>query len=124
MVEELFRQKYVRRLFIGFVLAGVALLVLVRWLALPYLDATLAVKFWAAVAVLTDGLLSTLATTVLIGLLIFWLVPPKPDPSVMVLSGKEIGPALKTAMNNTRSWCYKGGTGRYLRAETAATLAT
>jgi hypothetical protein len=123
MVEDLFRGEYVRRSFVALVLCATVILLLVRFLLLPTFDSTLAVKFWAALAVLTDGLLSTFVTTVLIGLLIFWLVPPKPDPSIMVLSAKEISPALEMAMTKTRSWLYKGGTGRYLRAVTIPTLA-
>ena len=54
----------------------------------------------------------------------FWVTPEIVKKSVMdVIDPKEIGPLLKKATSDSRSWIYKGACGRYTRATTLPTMA-
>ncbi|MBV1883884.1 MAG: hypothetical protein KUG82_19750 [Pseudomonadales bacterium] len=96
-----------------------------RFLVLPQFDTTLEASIPKFSASLLDGLVISLIVTIFIGSFVFWLTPKIFKKSVMdVIEPREIGPLLKKAVADTRSWTYKGACGRYTRATTLPSLAS
>lgn len=98
--------------------------VILRYLVLPKFDSSLEASLLKFFALLLDGFSISLLVSVLIGGFVFWVTPDIVKKSVMdVLDPKEIGPLLKKATSDSRSWIYNGACGRYTRATTLPMMA-
>ena len=123
-MQSILSEKHYRSAFYWLVVLILLLSITLRFLVLPQFDSTLEVSLLKFGAALLDGLVVSLIVTIFIGSFIFWLTPKIMKKSVMdVISAKEIGPLLKKAVTDTRTWTYKGACGRYTRAATLPILA-
>lgn len=123
-MESILNKKHYRNIFYGFV--GLLFLVsaLLRYLVLPQFDNSLEASFIKFFALILDGFSISLLVSVLIGGFVFWVTPDIVKKSVMdVIDPKEIGPLLKKATSDSRSWIYRGACGRYTRATTLPMMA-
>jgi hypothetical protein len=103
---------------------AIALAFLVRYVCLPLLDPTLTLKGAQLAASLVEKVFTSFLVTVLIGCLIFWLEPKiARQATITVVNPKDISGLLATALEDSKEWWFRGGTGRYLRAVTLPTLA-
>jgi len=102
----------------------IALLLLVRYIALPQVDATIGSGWVFAVARVSETLLASFVVTVAIGAFVFWLTPGIMRIAPMeVIEPREIGPLLERALLTSSFWWYKGSAGRYFRAVTLPEMA-
>ena len=123
-MESILNKKHYRNIFYGFVGLLFLISVILRYLVLPQFDSALEANFLKFIASLLDGFSISLLVSVLIGGFVFWVTPDIVKKSVMdVLDPKEIGPLLKKATSDSRSWIYKGACGRYTRATTLPMMA-
>lgn len=124
-MESILKKKHYRSAFYWLVALILLLSIVLRFLVFPQFDTKLEASLLGFGAALLDGLVISLIVTVLIGSFVFWLTPEILKKSVMdVIEPKEIGPLLKKAVTDTRSWTYKGACGRYTRKTTLPTLAS
>jgi hypothetical protein len=96
---------------------------LLRYRLLPFWNPSLSRGATEALAQLTEGLVTTLIVTILIGAFIFFVTPAvmrvaKLEP----VDPKQINPLLKEAALKSINWTFRGGMGRYTRAETLPVL--
>lgn len=124
-MENILSKKHYRSSFYTLVVLILLFSIILRFLLLPKYDATLEASVIKFSASLLDGLVISLIVTTLIGSFVFWLTPEIFEKSVMdVIDPKEIGPLLKKAVTDTKTWTYKGACGRYTRATTLPSLAS
>jgi hypothetical protein len=123
-LEDILGTRHYRRSFYMLFVLLVILLILIRYVALPQIDASLKLGWSAFAADLSDRILASLIVTVAIGTFIFWL---RPDiltfAKIEVVEPRSIGPLLRDAMTKTDLWWFKGASGRYLRAQTLPSIA-
>lgn len=122
-MEQTLQKEHYRSVF--YVLIGVilSLSVIIRLFIIPYLTGSL-VSWEAFFTSFFDNFIVTLIITVFIGSFIFWLTPKNAFRAKMeVIDAKEINPTLKSVLNSTRFWIYKGACGRYTRATTIPQMA-
>lgn len=123
-MESILKKKHYRNVFYGFVALLFLISVVLRYLVLPQFDNSLEASFLKFSASILDGFSISLLVSVLIGGFVFWVTPDIVKKSVMdVIEPKEIGPLLKKANSDSRSWIYKGACGRYTRATTLPMMA-
>ncbi len=123
-MENILSKKHYKLTF--YIVVGLILLlsIIVRFFILPQFDVSLQGNLPKFSAAFLDGLVTSLIITVFIGSFIFWLTPEIVKKSVMeVIEPKEIGPLLKKAVIDSRTWVYKGACGRYTKATTLPSLA-
>jgi hypothetical protein len=124
-MESILSKTHYRSAFYWLVLLILLFSITLRFLVLPQFDTKLEASLLGFGAALLDGLVISLIVTVLIGSFVFWLTPEILKKSVMdVIEPKEIGPLLKKAATDTRTWTYKGACGRYTRSITLPSLAS
>lgn len=123
-LDSILNKKHYRNIFYAFVALLFLLSVILRYLVLPKFDNSLEASFVKFIALTLDGFSISLLVSVLIGGFVFWVTPEIVKKSVMdVIDPKEIGPLLKKAVSDSRSWVYKGACGRYTRATTLPMMA-
>ena len=124
-MERILSKRHYRSAFYWLVSLILLFSITLRFLVLPQFDTKLEASLLGFGAALLDGLVISLIVTVLIGSFVFWLTPEVLKKSVMdVIEPKEIGPLLKKAATDTRTWTYKGACGRYTRSTTLPSLAS
>ena len=124
-MESILNKKHYRSRFYLLVTLILFFSITLRFLVLPQFDTKLETSLLGFGVALLDGLVISLIVTVLIGSFVFWLTPEILKKSIMdVIVPKEIGPLLKKAATDTRTWTYKGACGRYTRATTLPLLAS
>ena len=112
-MESILNKRHYRSVFYWLVALILLFSITLRFLVLPQFDTKLEASLLGFGAALLDGLVISLIVTVLIGSFVFWLTPEILKKSVMdVIEPKEIGPLLKKAATDTRTWTYKGACGR------------
>ncbi|NLU97093.1 hypothetical protein B6N13_03155 [Marinomonas sp. UCMA 3892] len=123
-MESILKKKHYRNVFYGLVGLLFFISVILRYLVLPQFDNSLEASFLKFLALVLDGFSISLLVSVLIGGFVFWVTPDIVKKSVMdVIDPKEIGPLLKKATSDSRTWIYKGACGRYTRSTTLPMMA-
>jgi hypothetical protein len=106
--------------------SGLLLLVLffVRWLLLPKYDPTISPGLLKILAEVIESFGATLLVTILVGLFIF-LVTPRvmKTAKVEVVEPKSIRGLLSAAASASTAWTFRGGMGRFTKAETLPLMA-
>ena len=123
-VERILSHTHHRRTF--FTLCGclIVLALVVRYWILPAFDASLSLSGAQLLASVIEKLLMSFIVTIAIGSFLYWLQPEAVRSANMtVVEPKEISSLLVSAIHQTEKWWFRGGTGRYLRAETLPKLA-
>ena len=125
IMESILSKGHYRSKFFGIVALILIISIILRFCVIPQFDEELEASLSGFFAALLDGLVISLIVTVFIGIFVFWLTPEILKKSVMdVVEPKEIGPLLKKAVTDTKTWTYKGACGRYTRATTLPSLAS
>jgi len=123
-LEEILKKHHYRKTF--YLIIGLVLVITLtaRVFVIPYFDATSAISSTQVITMILDGLFASLIVTIFIGMFIFWLTPEIVKKSMMeVIDPKEISPLLKKATINSKTWIFKGVTGRYTRSVTIPSMA-
>lgn len=112
-----------RNLFFIASVSFLAVLILLRYLLLPRWNPGLSLKTTEALAQLAQGLTTSLVATILIGSFIFFVTPAvMRKAKIEPVDPKSINPLLKKASSESLNWIFRGGMGRYTRAETIPAL--
>lgn len=123
-METILNKGHYRNIFYSLVIILFFFALVVRYLVLPRFEQSLEVNLVKFFANILDGFSVSILVTVLIGGFVFWVTPEIVKKSVMdVIDPKEIGPLLRKAVSDSKSWIYKGACGRYTRATTLPVLA-
>lgn len=123
-MEKILAKEHYRKPFFLTVGLLIILGLVVRYFVLPDFDPNLSLTFAEFIGMLLDGFIISLIITVALGTFLFWLTPKIMKKSVMdVIEPKEIGPLLKKAAIESRSWIFKGVSGRYSRSVTLPEMA-
>ena len=98
-LEDILGTRHYRRSFYIMFVLLVVVLILIRYVALPQVDSSLKLGWWAFAADLSDRILASLIVTVAIGTFIFWLRPDiLTSAKIEVVEARSIGPLLRDAM--------------------------
>lgn len=123
-MNEILEKKHYRKIFYSVVGITLLLILIIRGFVIPYFDECLEISFLDAIVFILDGLFSSLIVAILVGSFIFWLTPKVVKKSMMeIVAPKEISPLLREATHTSKSWKFKGGSGRYTRAVTLPLMA-
>lgn len=124
MLERVLKRSAYRKPFFIIISLLAAILILLRYIALPLAAPTVPTGYSVFLQQLLEGVLISLIVTVGVGGFIFWLVPDLDEiANVSVIGANEIGEQLSRAMHNTDVWWFMGGTGRYFRSVALKTIA-
>jgi hypothetical protein len=122
-MDEILINKRYRFLFLLSSLLLVLGFLLIRYTFLPHWNPSLSRGKTEIIARLAEGLATTLITTVLVGSFIFFVTPSiMRRAKIEAIEPKGINPLLKEASLKSIHWIFKGGMGRYTRAETLPML--
>ncbi|MEP8984163.1 hypothetical protein [Enterobacter cloacae] len=123
-MHELLRKKHSRTKFILVFILVVLLILLVRYFALPLAYPTQSADLGGFFATISNGLLSSLTVTFLIGLFMFWIQPEaESNAKIEIAYPKELPELFNVAFLRSEIWYYKGGCGRYFRTATLPNMA-
>lgn len=123
MRDILEKEHYKGPFFITIILLFVTI-ILIRFFLIPIADPLLSLEWPELASSLLDKFATSLIVTIFIGSFIFWLTPKIVKKSKMeVLEPKEISKLLKNATQDSKSWIFKGSTGRYTRSTTLRLMA-
>ncbi|VFS64913.1 Uncharacterised protein [Raoultella planticola] len=113
-MHELLRKKHSRTKFIIVFVLVVLLILLARYFALPFFYPTQSADLGGFFATISNGLLSSLTVTFLIGLFMFWIQPEaESNAKIEIAYPKELPELFNVAFLRSEIWYYKGGCGRY-----------
>ncbi len=122
-MEAILSNRRYRYLF--YTLSGllVVLLLLVRYVLVPFWDPNISGNGAIALSRLTEGLTSSLIVTILVGSFLFFVTPAVMKVAkVEPVEPKVIGDLLKAASATSTTWTFRGAMGRYTRGETLPSL--
>ncbi|UFH60468.1 hypothetical protein [Sulfurovum mangrovi] len=123
-MQKILEKEHYKRPFFTTVILLLIVVILVRLFLLPLADPNLSLEWPKFIASLLDKFSTSLIVTIFIGIFIFWFTPKIVKKSKMeVLEPKEISKLLKNATQDSRSWIFKGATGRYTRSSTLPLMA-
>ncbi len=123
-MDEILSKQHYRRTFFGVVALILILALVVRFFVMPYFWPAQSLQVATLLGSLLDNLVVSLFLAVFLGVFVFWLTPSIVKRSAIeIIEPKQINRLLKSAVNMTRSWVYKGACGRYTRSTTIPKLA-
>jgi hypothetical protein len=95
----------------------VALLLIVRYFVLPWLDPSLTQGGLPLAAKLLEDISTTIVVTVLVAAFLWWITPSRVRNSgVVVVEPRELRRHFSEALANSSDWRFFGGCGRYFRS--------
>lgn len=116
-LEQLFDRSRTRTIFIWAVSTAVSLLLIVRYLALPYFDSSLTQGIVPLIAKLLEDISTTIVVTVLIAAFLWYITPPRVRNSgAIIVEPRELKAQFSEALANSSEWRFFGGCGRYFRS--------
>jgi hypothetical protein len=115
---------YRRRQFFALGVATFVALLAVRFFILPWLWGQHLPSAGEIVDKILDGFLVAIATSMITAAVLSWLTPSEEMAEIMIMNpGIELKRLLENDLRGTRSFWYKGHTGKWTRSETLPRLA-
>jgi hypothetical protein len=116
--------RYARRIFWTVIGAGIALIILTRFLLIPQIAGTTTPSVSSVLDESLGNIFATVVSATLLGGIVLWLIAPsKKRADLDIVHPKDVSPELSRALANTRSWHYDGSTARWNRAVALPQLA-
>lgn len=123
-MDELFENKYKRRVFLYIAFVTFLLLLLIRIFAVPAIFGNPTPKLVEILNVILDNLIASGIATIAIAGVIFYLNPSIiKKAEISVLAPLQISYVLQEARKETSLYWYSGGSGRFTRSVTIPELA-
>jgi hypothetical protein len=124
MFNDILEKSYPRKVFFIIVSITLGILVLIRYLALPYIDSTVKNGWIVFFANISDGIIVSMLVTIFIGVFLFFLTPDNvKKSSIEITEPRNLPELFEKAFPDAELWWYKGGCGRYFRTKTLPAMA-
>lgn len=123
-MNEILRKKYSRNLLIGSAALFILVVLLIRYLALPYFFPSIVGDWGTFFSNILNGLVTSTIITITVGVFVYWLQPEiAKNAKIEIENQHALGEMFSTAFSKTDLWYYKGGCGRYFRTKTLPEIA-
>ncbi|MBU9863707.1 hypothetical protein, partial [Rahnella aceris] len=124
-MNEILRRSHTRKLFYGSMLLIILFILAIRYCVLPCIYPNTASDFGGFYALLLNGIITSLLTTIAIGSFMYWIQPKTMNNAkIEIEDQKALKEIFEAAFFSTEIWYYKGGCGRYFRTKTLPSIAS
>lgn len=122
--NDILTKPYARKVFYTSILLLTALIIVLRFFAIPNLQDVISQDIVQIISQLLDTFLITVLVTVFIGSYLFWITPKfVNEASIEIIEPRDLPNTFQKSLESSTIWLYKGGCGRYFRTKTLPTMA-
>ncbi|UBN55509.1 hypothetical protein [Pantoea agglomerans] len=123
-MNEILSKRHTRNFFYSAVVIGAVLILLIRFFLLPIKFPETTSTFGSFLALLLNGVVTSLIVTTIVGSFLYWVLPESLNNSKIEIEAQSaLKDMFQSAFSSSEIWYYKGGCGRYFRTKTLPELA-